>query len=268
MVYILEQRLHAQNIPDKKSVRVLRDVVKTMYNPKFIRELFVPQKPQTMKQTLEVFNNLAHSSIMRLNESSMGKLFDLMTMGVKYQLLQCSCPTQYVQITLNHLESLKLIVNDESVGKLLDAAAARCVSLYSSMTLGTMYVLKHTICDFFQDRRVKVSIFLQEQVQNNDGTFKIRADGSLPPNAALPGTVTYYGSNGRPEGGGVDTQTSQFFVAYHGSCTLAPNVDGLTERSTMLGLNMYVFFLFFVFSFLFLVFCFLFFVFCFLFVFV
>ena len=54
MVYILEQRLHAQNIPDKKSVRVLRDVVKTMYNPKFIHELFVPQKHQTMKQIYEL----------------------------------------------------------------------------------------------------------------------------------------------------------------------------------------------------------------------
>ena len=65
--------------------------------------------------------------------------------------------------------------------------AVRCVSLYSSMSLGTLYILKHTICDFFQDRRVKVSIFLQEQVQNNDGTFKIRADGPLPPNAIEPG---------------------------------------------------------------------------------
>ena len=234
MVYILEQRLHAQNIPDKKSVRVLRDVVKTMYNPKFIRELFVPQKPQTMKQTLEVFNNLAHSSIMRLNESSMGKLFDLMTMGVKYQCMQCVCPTQYVQITLNHLESLKLIVSDDSVEKLLDAAAARCISLYSNMSLGTLYILKHTICDFFQDRRVKVSIFLQEQVQNNDGTFKIRADGPLPPNATIPGSATYHNTNGN-----VRKSETRFQLPWTDECSLAPNVDGLTERSTMLGLNMY-----------------------------
>ena len=40
MVYILEQRLHAQNIAEKKSVRVLRDVVKTMYNPKFMAPLY------------------------------------------------------------------------------------------------------------------------------------------------------------------------------------------------------------------------------------
>ncbi len=234
MVYILEQRLHAQNIPQKKSVRVLRDVVKTMYDPKFIRELFVPQKPQTMKETLAVFNNLAHSSIMRLNESSMGKLFDLMTMGVKYQLIQCVCPTQYVQITLNHLESLKLIVADESVGKLLDAAAARCISLYGSMTTGTLYILKHTICDFFQDRRVKVSIFLQEKVQNNDGTFKIRSAGPLPPTAILPGQITYYETNGSTR-----NDNKPFQLPWSGECSIAPRVDGLTERSTMLGLNMY-----------------------------
>ena len=34
-----------------------------------------------------VFDRLAHSSIMRLNTNSMDKLFDLMTMAVKYQVL-------------------------------------------------------------------------------------------------------------------------------------------------------------------------------------
>lgn len=36
--------------------------------------------------TREIFNKLAHSSIMRLNESSMDKLYDLMTMGFKHQV--------------------------------------------------------------------------------------------------------------------------------------------------------------------------------------
>lgn len=57
----------------------------------FIRELFKPQEMYSSSSTREIFNKLAHSSIMRLNESSMDKLYDLMTMGFKHQVGRASC---------------------------------------------------------------------------------------------------------------------------------------------------------------------------------
>lgn len=45
-----------------------------MYNPMFITELFRPQDVYTMHSTRQIFDRLAHSSIMRLNESSMDKV--------------------------------------------------------------------------------------------------------------------------------------------------------------------------------------------------
>lgn len=74
MVYILAQRLEAQNVPIDKSKRVLQDVIRTMYNPMFIAELFRPQDVYSMQSTRQIFDRLAHSSIMRLNESSMDKV--------------------------------------------------------------------------------------------------------------------------------------------------------------------------------------------------
>ena len=74
MVYILAQRLQAQNVPSDKSKRVLQDVIRTMYNPMFITELFRPQDVYSMQSTRQIFDRLAHSSIMRLNESSMDKV--------------------------------------------------------------------------------------------------------------------------------------------------------------------------------------------------
>ena len=194
----------------------------------------MPQKPQTMKQTLDVFNNLAHSSIMRLNESSMSKLFDLMTMGVKYQLLQATDPCEYIQVTLNHLESLKLIVNDRSVGKLLDNAAANCIALYQDLSPAGLAMLHQTVCDYFQGRLVKVSIFLQEGVQNNDGSFKIQADGPVPSGAMLPGDVYYFRSSDQLRRDGRTIN-----LPWTGKCAPALSVDGIHTRSTMLGLNMY-----------------------------
>jgi hypothetical protein len=52
----------------------------------------------------QIFDRIAHSSIMRLSESSMEKLYDLMTMGFKYQLVCCSHPGELLTITMNHLQ--------------------------------------------------------------------------------------------------------------------------------------------------------------------
>ena len=45
--------------------------VDLMYNKKFIAALFSPQPVYTNKSVRQVFDRLAHSSIMRLNENSM-----------------------------------------------------------------------------------------------------------------------------------------------------------------------------------------------------
>ena len=94
---------------------MLQDVIRTMYNKMFIEELFRPQDVYSMHSTRQIFDRLAHSSIMRLNESSMDKLFDLMTMGFKYQLLACSYPEELLHVTLNHLAQLRSKVADAKV---------------------------------------------------------------------------------------------------------------------------------------------------------
>jgi hypothetical protein len=71
MIYILNQRLKAQNVTGPKSNKVLIDVAKAMFSDLFISELFKPQDVYSLASTKQVFEKLAHSSIMRLNKSSM-----------------------------------------------------------------------------------------------------------------------------------------------------------------------------------------------------
>ena len=100
------QRLKAQNIPPEKSVKgappaaphaqhtrpppnsrrsttadvhlslcaVLQDVVRAMFTPDFIAELFKPQELYSSASARQIFDKLAHSSIMRLSTSSMNKV--------------------------------------------------------------------------------------------------------------------------------------------------------------------------------------------------
>eukprot|EP00951_Prasinocladus_malaysianus_P011747 scaffold86964_cov38-Prasinocladus_malaysianus.AAC.1 len=67
MVYILEQRLKAQQIPAEKAEKVLKDVVQTMFNQGFYAEVFRPQEVYNIGSTRQIFDRLAHSSIMRLS---------------------------------------------------------------------------------------------------------------------------------------------------------------------------------------------------------
>lgn len=57
---------------------VMHDIVGTMFNKRFVEELFKPQDTYSKKAMRTVFDRLAHASIMRLNTASMDKVcFDL-----------------------------------------------------------------------------------------------------------------------------------------------------------------------------------------------
>ncbi|CAK0901633.1 unnamed protein product [Prorocentrum cordatum] len=175
MVYILAQRLQAQKIPEAKGQKVLSDVVRTMYYPRFIEELFKGQEMYSMQSTRQIFDRLAHSSIMRLNESSMDKLFDLMTMGFKYQILSCAEPQQLVEITQNHLENLhRLVGATPQLPELLNECVRQVQLSYQHMPLADMNAMRQMLCTFFQDRKVKVALFLNDKSQNSDGSLVVR----------------------------------------------------------------------------------------------
>lgn len=93
-------------MPKDRAIKVLQDIVKTMFASKFMEEVFRAQPMYSLIETRQIFVKLAHSSIMRLNESSMQKLFDLMLMGMKMQTVQSCYPEEIIHVTVRHLEQL------------------------------------------------------------------------------------------------------------------------------------------------------------------
>lgn len=108
---------------------MLQDVLRTTFHESFLTELFKPQRMYSVANVKVVFEKLAHSSIMRLNRTSMDKLFDLMLMGLKLQVLSCRQPQQLLEITLTHLETLKLVGQHETVDVLIDKCIQRCIAV-------------------------------------------------------------------------------------------------------------------------------------------
>jgi len=228
MVYILEQRLQAQKIPESKGQKVLNDVVRTMYYPRFIEELFKPQEMYSIQSTRQIFDRLAHSSIMRLNESSMDKLFDLMAMGFKFQIISCMTPSEMVDVTMNHLEALKRLVGSNAqLVELLDECVRQMQVSYGGMSTADFNAMRQSLCAFFQDRKVKVSLFLHDHTQNHDGSIVVQSSGILPPDQLSPGTVRYFGE------GGVEVARHQLSPVSAEAWTPNPGVR------TQLGSNLY-----------------------------
>lgn len=82
-----------------------------------------------MVSTRQIFEKLAHSSIMKLNATSMNKLFDLMLMGLKYQALQCASPEELYHVTLTHLGQMAALVRGSASEGLVNESIAQFKSL-------------------------------------------------------------------------------------------------------------------------------------------
>lgn len=142
---------------------------------------------------------MAHSSIMRLNKSSMDKLYDLMTMGVKLHLVSARCPEEaVVHVLLNHLESVRAIVGSApEVARLVTAVIDRVGTVYGAMGPGCLQAVRVTLLEFFKDRKVRVSLFLEDNLQSQDGMFVLKAgSGPLPFHMEVPGVIRYMEAGG------------------------------------------------------------------------
>lgn len=77
-----------------------------------------------LRTTLE---SVVLSSIMKLDRTSMDKLFDLMIMMVKYQLKAATGPREIILIILNHVDAIRDMVSDVN--------AQKCVTLVQEMVV-------------------------------------------------------------------------------------------------------------------------------------
>lgn len=85
-------------------VAVLNDIISASFNCSFI---FSPTSIIDRNILNKSICRAVHSSIMRLNESSMDKLISLIETSVKMQMFSTNGPRQVLLLTLNHLDSIR-----------------------------------------------------------------------------------------------------------------------------------------------------------------
>eukprot|EP01137_Pigoraptor_chileana_P034045 Opistho-2@25976 len=200
MMYILQQRLFAQAVELDKAKTVLNEVACAMFDATMVDEVFKLQEQYTLPAARMMFEELAHASIMRLDATSLDKLYDLMVMGVKYQLTLCEQPRELLDITSNHLNSVRYLIADCAPGLVkLEGVLARFKKRYGAYKDAEFQRIRQSLFLFFQDKRTRVSLFLEDKLQSSDATFFLPASGPLPKGFDVPGTVRYFGLSGSEE---------------------------------------------------------------------
>ncbi|XP_010721654.1 protein OSCP1 isoform X2 [Meleagris gallopavo] len=235
MLYILDQRLRAQSIPGEKARKVMNDIITTMFNKKFMEELFKPQELYSKKALRTVYDRLAHASIMRLNQASMDKLYDLMTMAFKYQVLLCPRPKDILLVTFNHLDAIKDFICDApGILNQVDETFRQLIEMYGCLSAGEFQLIRQTLLIFFQDMHIRVSIFLKDKVQNSNGRFVLPISGPVPWGTEVPGVIRMFNCNGD------EVKRTEFTT---GGNYVTPQREGSFElygdRVLKLGTNMY-----------------------------
>ncbi|XP_044275396.1 protein OSCP1 isoform X2 [Varanus komodoensis] len=197
MLYIVDQRLRAQSIPGDKARQVMNDIIGGIFNKKFVDELFKPQELYSRKALRSVFERLVHASIMRLNAPSMDKLYDLMTMAFKCQVLLCPRPKDLLLVTFNHLDAIKdFIYESPKTLNQVDVTFRRLLDTYGSLSAGELQLIRQTLLIFFQDIHIRVSILLKDKVQNSNGHFVLPISGPVPWGTEIPGLIRLFNSKG------------------------------------------------------------------------
>ncbi|GMR42913.1 hypothetical protein PMAYCL1PPCAC_13108, partial [Pristionchus mayeri] len=193
MLYVLDQRL--RSVGTDKAARVLTDLINNMFKSERLMKLTLPAAGQLRIEDLKtLFADIATSSIMKLNTTSMDKLFDLMVMTLKYQLHMLIAPEHLITLTVNHLEGiLALFHENEEISNSVHYAYKLVMTQFGRAYACELYMLRGEMLTFFQNQRVKTSLLMRAGKQNDDGFFITpKEDQVITERTETPGFIKYY----------------------------------------------------------------------------
>ncbi|KAH8402117.1 hypothetical protein KR009_009957 [Drosophila setifemur] len=176
MLYVIDQRLKAQHIAEDKSIQVIHDVTAVLLDPKFIDSLLNGSK-HTSAQLLTaehckfMLNDIATCSLMRLDEQSMSKLWNLMTMVYKWQLFVTRHQHHLLEITFRHLEAINRLYPDAKRHMLIDFTKNTLLDFWNACGEEAQLSIYQTNRAWLQCFNTKISLLIRLGFQAMDGSF-------------------------------------------------------------------------------------------------
>lgn len=168
MVYVLHHRLKNLSVDADKIQKAILDISKTLFSEKVISKLFEPKPILGLEYIKSLLFQICHCSIITLDISSFTKLYEMILIGIKKQMLTMVNMQGIYHMTMNHLTTIGKIVKDKS---LFTNIANEFEKLFNNMTNYDYYMIRCFILNSLNPKNVKVSFYLQDNSQSNDGNL-------------------------------------------------------------------------------------------------
>lgn len=141
-----------------------------LLHPKLLDELFLPQPVAAHGVIKQLLQDISATSIMKLDEYSMNKLWDLMTMIFKWQLSSATNQNIF-DISRRHLRSVALLMPHFFPKNIIEDTMGRFEKLKNRLKDDDYKNLCNTIIAWFSEYHTKISVLMRLGFQKKDGTF-------------------------------------------------------------------------------------------------
>jgi len=118
-----------------------------------------------------MLNDIATCSLMRLDETSMEKLWNLMTMMYKWQLFVSRHQHNLLDITFRHLDAINKLYPDEKRHLLIDFTKNTLLDFWNSCGEEQQLSIYRTNKAWLECFNTKISLLIRLGFQSMDGSF-------------------------------------------------------------------------------------------------
>lgn len=146
----------------------MNQIVAVLVSKELITDLMTPQAAYSQEKIKDTIGDIAQSSIMRLDATSMDKLWDLVTTVFKWQLTLSS---DILKITQRHVSELEDYVTNGEILLQLRKVQNIVDNFGQILTAEELTTLRDEILEWLSYSSIKVSLLLKLGLQNVDGSF-------------------------------------------------------------------------------------------------
>jgi len=94
------------------------------------------------------------------------------------------------------LDGLQKILKDGPTIKLVENTRKLFKERYSNLSVNDYFIMRREILRYMQDKTIRVSVFLQDEIQNIDGRIIVDNSGPGGIGGEMPGKVRYFSESG------------------------------------------------------------------------
>lgn len=164
------------------TLAVLHDVTSVLLEPKFIESLIIGSTAggQILSEDHCKFmlRDIATCSLMRLDDVSMEKLWNLMKMIYKWQLFHTKFHYQLMDITFRHLAAIAQMYPNEKRSLLIDRTKNTLLDFWNSCSDDEQTTIYSSNKFWLEGFHTKISLLIRLGFQALDGSFFAEVDQS------------------------------------------------------------------------------------------